>query len=192
MKKRLLVVLVLITLVLTLAGATSALADSPRKATGGIQSSWPLAGFPPGVDPMARHWLTFNVVEKYPGGPVKGWYTWQAYNEYSGWIKMKTSIDCITFGELDGDPMVVFAGVITKITPSEPWEWWLAPSTFWLYPGQYVKIWARDGGSPGAGHDEMGFYGGDLGPSFSSHPGCSMDGDLFVFPVEAGNLVIHD
>jgi len=192
MKRRLLAVLLLSVLVMSMVSATSVLADSPRKATGGVQSSWALVGFPPEADSMARHWTTFNVVEKYPGGPVKGWYTWRAYTDYSGWIKMDTRIDCVSFGEMDGNPIVVFAGVITKITPPDPWEWWLAPPSFWLYPGQYVKIWARDGGSPGSGNDEIGFYAGDLGPSFSSHPGCAVGGSPIVHAVEAGNLEIRD
>jgi len=197
MKKRLLLVLVLITLVLTMAGSTSALADSPPRTTGGVQFSLDYAVTPPNGDPSSRNWGHFHAVER-PDGSAKGRYTWISYNAYSGWLRMDTKIDCVTFHQdADGVPIAIFVGEVTRMQPPDPYEWWDAP--FWFYPGQYVKMWVRDGGSPGRNGDEIGFYldlGAGASPSFDEHPTCAQEvlGQFLTppLPVEAGNLVVHD
>lgn len=189
MKKRMCVVLVLSVLVLTMTGAAPALAGAPRTAAGGVQFTMPLTGMPPEVDPMSRSWAMFNIVEHVPGGPVNGWYTWHAYNPFPGWVKMNTRVVCANF---DLEDEVVFVAQVTMFIPTEHGEYW-PPEVPYPVPGRYVKIRARDGGSPGAGNDAWGFYLGEgPGPSFGSNPGCGPDGFYVSFPVTGGNLSIHD
>ena len=194
MKKRLLVLLVLAAIVLTTLGSASALASSPRKATGGAHWTMPFVGIPPEYDPMGYNLAMFNVKELSPGGPVKGWYRWNGYHEALGWMKLVADVKCATFGSAGDYPTVTFVAQITKMTPEE-----IPPaslSEYWFTPGHWVKIHALDAGSPGSTGDVIGFWGdwtGLKGAAFGYNPGCDPNQPgVLAFPVQGGNFVIHD
>jgi hypothetical protein len=174
MKKQLLAMLVLMILAFTLSGMP-VLADSPRGITGGIGFASPEWG----VD---RGWIRINVHEV-TLEEGRGWARWQEYNTDAGWRRVSSRVKCVAFGEDVGDDEQT-AVFVVQITSKRGWGA--------LEPGQHVKFWVRDGGTPGSTGDEWSTVFWPADDDYTA-PACdyeSVPADFRV-PVSGGNLVVH-
>jgi hypothetical protein len=172
MKKRMLIVLVLVAVLLISGGSAPVLAGSPRKITGGIHFMAPMFGLEDG-------WMRFNVREVGPGNSATGWLRWKEYMEEYGWRRVVAHPTCVTFGVYEGKPAAVF---VVEIDSKRGWgdgE-----------PGQYIKFWVLDGGTPGRMGDDFTTL---TWPPAGDPPGCDYEDPTFLpFVVDGGNLVLHN
>jgi hypothetical protein len=177
MKKRVLIGLVLITLALLLSGIP-AQADSPRGITGSVRFSDPEWG----VD---KGWLRINIHEVNPEkDEARGQAHWLEYNSDEGWRHVFSQVTCIAFGDDVGQD-AQSATFVVQITRKIGWGA--------LEPGQYVKFWVRDGGTPGREGDEWTTLFWPENDDDDTVPACGYETAPAEYrvPVNGGNLVIH-
>jgi len=166
MGKRIAILMVLMAVVV-LGGTPSAKADAARKVTGSVQ--WGSPGW--------RAWLEANIHEVAPG-EAKGNISLKEYDEELGWRRWKGHPICVAFGEgVNGEPVASFVLQIDRIRGWGPGE-----------AGQYAKLWLSDGGSP-ATKDAAGLV---VWPPVDAQPDCGYEEPWAAWPLDGGNLVIHD
>jgi hypothetical protein len=195
MKKRVLFLVALVAVLLISGGPLPALADAPGKVTGGIQYTMELyAPFPEIV--WTRAWSEFNVVEVDPwidpNGQThnaKGWYHIKTYHENTGWLAARVDVSCVAFGQDGAGSYALISGKVVSVRGLEPEPL----GTYWVH-----KVY--DNGTPGREGDLFGYYAGDAFPGWSYDAVCNVPegfpdystGLHFEYPVERGDLVIHD
>jgi hypothetical protein len=101
------------------------------------------------------------------------------YVEEVGWRRWKAHPICVGFGEgIYGEPAASFVLQIDRISGWGPGE-----------VGQYMKLWASDGGTPATEGDLAGI---NVFPPVDDLPDCDYEPPLAYWPLSGGNLVIHD
>jgi hypothetical protein len=138
MKKQVLIVLALMAVLLVCAAPAPVAADPARKITGSV--NFEAFG--------SRIWMVYTIHEVDPiTHQAEGRIAWWMYNEaFGGWRRLEARADCVRFGEdIPGaDPQAaVIAG---EILSKEGW----GPGE----PGQWLRWWVRDGGTPSNGVDQ--------------------------------------
>ena len=171
MRKRVLIVWVLIAIVLAFSGSAPAWADAPPKITGGIHFAAPMFGLEDG-------WMRFSVHAVGPGNLATGWLRWKEYLADEGWRRVVAHPTCVTFDEYEGEPAAVF---VVEIDSRSGWGSG--------EPGQYLKFWVLDGGTPGRKGDDFATL--TWPPDFTP-PDCDyVDAGFRPFVIDGGNLQIH-
>jgi hypothetical protein len=176
MKKRIFFVSVLLTLALTLAGSP-VLADGPGGITGGVRFASPEWGVDQG-------WIRLTVHEVNPETQeAAGWVRWQEYNADGGWRHLSSQVICAAFGEDAGEDGQT-AVFVVQVTSKRGWGA--------LEPGQHVKFWVHDGGTPGSAGDEWSTLFWPADDDYSV-PACGYEWVPVEYrvAVTGGNLVIH-
>jgi hypothetical protein len=168
MRKSILVFL-LITAWLLVAGLAPVIADGLSKVTGGIQFSTGM------VD---QGWMQMNV-HQLSADTAHGWIHWKEYSESEGWHRVVARPTCMVLGN---NPHT--ATVVVKIVEKTGWGS--------LVKDQYVRFWVYDGGTPGAGLDHVGVSYWPQDDEDFSIPECVYTDPFFGFAAERGNLVVHD
>jgi hypothetical protein len=176
MKKLILILLVLTAALLVFAGPASVVAKSPRKITGGYYTR--------DFFGIQQGWFNLNVHEADPvTGEALGSAKWKEYSEVMGLRHVQAHAICVAFDEYSGHPAAAFVVEVDRIGGwKEDFE----------FEGQLMKFWVVDGGSPGRN--------GDLWSSIGPWPptdnledyGCNYQDPTFQFPVDGGNLVVHE
>ena len=196
MKKGEMAVLVSIALVLVaLTGAAPALAAAPRGVTGGAHYTFSKDG---GLTSQPG-WLTVSVREiNSETGEARGYYHWWTKGKAYGRMMLRVKITCIKFV---GDGEVEISGRVVKQI-----------GLGWPDCAAYQKMWLRDGGTPASAGDEgavfltycaaAGWYVAgyscdpcgdpDGCPALPPDPGKLPKEIKLSFPMEGGNLVVHD
>ena len=127
-------------------------------------------------------WISFNI-RMDADGNARGKYRW--------WTKPAPGVigglvGDVTCAAFDGTE-AVFAARITRFV-----NWPLE-----LGCVAYAQVWVSDGGNPGKGRDQVGFYfQGDCFPGFPADPGCDapkpdLTNFFGPFTAEGGNLKIR-
>jgi len=161
---------ILFAILLSMALPSAALAKSQRSVTGTIQYTMTLLD-----GTVAPCWASYSIHMK-ADGSVWGSYRWWAWHSPGLIPSLSAQVVSASFSEREA----VFVARITRIVD-------------WPDLGceiNYAKVWVRDGGSPGAGHDRVGFFPGDCGPAFTYDPGLG-PGFRLEFAVEGGNATIR-
>ncbi len=181
MKKRILIVLVLVTMFLIPGAPAPALADSPGKVTGSAYFPVPDWG-------NLRIWLNFNVREVNPvTHQATGLVRAQLYSPTDGWKRLDFRPECVVFGtDSDGKKTAVF---VVEILRKEGWGQGA--------PGEHGRWWVRDGGTPSKQGDQWMIQSYDT-PNWIEYwpknipaPDCeSFTPDELPITVNHGNLVI--
>lgn len=176
MKKRILILLLLMTLPLILGGSTPALAGSPRAIVGHTAFWAPFAG---GMDIF----LDLDVREVNPDThEATGSCSWTIWHEEMGWRQLDAHPTSVVFDE--GTQTAVFVSRIIHKTGFGEGE-----------PGEYAFFWVRDGDP-----DQWGsaIYQADPFREFwprGNPPACEYfdPADLGrpILDVELGALAIH-
>ncbi len=168
MKKQIPILIVLVTSLVMLAGATPSVAESDQKVTGGIQ--WRFPG--------AYGWFEVDIHGADPA-EVKGSVNLKEYSEDLGWRRWQGHPICVGFGEgPNGEPAASFVVQIDRISGWGPGE-----------VGQYVKLWGSDCGMSAADGDLAGIV---VFPPKDKQPNCDYRRPRAYWPLTGGNLVIHD
>ena len=176
MNKKVLVSLGILMILVMVLGVANAQARNPRKITGGFFS---VEYF--GID---RGQFNFNIHEvDQETGEARGFTHWKEYKEGSGFRYVHAYPVCIDFGEYEGQPAAVF---VTKVSSISGWQ---DPAEF---EGELFKIWVLDGGTPGSAGDAWSSIGPWPPTDNLEDYGCTYEDPAFQFPVNGGNLVVHN
>jgi hypothetical protein len=176
MNKKVLVSLGILMMLVMVLGVVNVQARTPRKITGGFFS---VDFF--GID---RGQFTFNIHEVDKAtGEARGSAHWKEYREDLGLRRVRAYPVCVDFGEYQGQPAAVF---VVKVYSIDGWQ---DPVEF---EGELFKFWVLDGGTPGTKGDAWSTIGPWPPTDNLEDYGCAYEDPAFQFPVNGGNLVVHN
>lgn len=176
MNKKILVSLGLLLVFVMVMGVANTQARGSRKITGGFFS---VDFF--GID---RGQFSFNIHEvDQETKEARGFAHWKEYKEGSGLRYVSATPICLDFGKYQGQPAAVFVVKVYEI------QGWQDPVEF---EGELFKFWVLDGGTPGAKGDAWSSIGPWPPTDNLEDYGCDYEDPAFQFPVNGGNLVVHN
>ena len=175
MNKKYVITLVLVTFLLLAGIVTGAAANSHGRITGGFYSQ--------NFFIVEQGWFNFNVVE-FANGKADGYVHWKESSEMMGGLRWVQSHPiCVAFDEYEGSPAATFVVEVDRI------RGWRDPAEF---EGELMKFWVVDRGEPGNAGDEWSTLGPWPPTDNLDDYGCHYQNPWFTFPVDGGNLMIHE
>ena len=184
MKRRSVLALVLVAAFLLPGGAAPVIADGMSGVTGGIGLE------PPNWGNYYRVWIEFNIHQVDPATyDADGMIHAQVYTPPFGWKRLWYEAECVSFGEVDGNPSAI---LVAKIVRREGWDDIPTAGD----PGEYLKWQLIDGGTPASNGDTWPLQWYDLGNWIEYWPtypdgGCNDFRADETDYLDYGNLVIH-
>lgn len=142
MKRCTWIVTVLLVALLLATGSAFA-GDGSGEITGGINLE------PPNWGAYFRVWVNFDVHEVNASThEADGMIRAQVYTPMFGWKRLWYQAECVSFGEVEGNPAAI---VVAKIVRRTGWDDVPNPGD----PGEYLRWQVVDGGTPGRNGDSF-------------------------------------